>query len=288
MSLTNQKTYQEFINDILETRGRFACEGYHERHHIKPRCLGGTNDEENLIDLYAGEHYEAHKLLAQENPHNQALNYAWAMMATCVGSFSNKRDYKPSAEDYEKAKKIYTDGLSARLKGVEFTEEHKEKISQALKGRKFSDSHRENLSKNHADYSGEKHPMFGKHHSEESRRNMSAGQQNRSDEWRRKQSESHKGIKHTEEWKKMMSERYSGENAPNYGRIMARGKENPNSCVLVCDGVLFYGFRECAQYYGLKSAGNICSFLRGIKPMPQKWRDRGLRWASEVEVDAAK
>ena len=46
------KTYKEFINSILESRGRFACGGeYYERHHIIPKCIGGTNDEENLIDF---------------------------------------------------------------------------------------------------------------------------------------------------------------------------------------------------------------------------------------------
>ena len=75
-------TYEEFINNILETRGRFACgEEYHERHHIVPKCMGGTNDEDNLIDLFAREHYEAHRLLVLENPNNHKLAYAWSMMA---------------------------------------------------------------------------------------------------------------------------------------------------------------------------------------------------------------
>ena len=61
-------TYNEFIQNILDVRGRFGVpEGeYKERHHILPKCMGGNDDESNLIDLYAREHYEAHKLLAQE------------------------------------------------------------------------------------------------------------------------------------------------------------------------------------------------------------------------------
>ena len=31
--------YQNYIMQILNTRGRFGCgEEYHERHHIVPRC----------------------------------------------------------------------------------------------------------------------------------------------------------------------------------------------------------------------------------------------------------
>lgn len=67
-------TYQNFINNILNTRGRFNCgKEYHERHHIIPKCLNGTNDKNNLIDLYAKEHFIAHKLLALENPNNIKL-----------------------------------------------------------------------------------------------------------------------------------------------------------------------------------------------------------------------
>ena len=54
-------TYNEFIDNILKSRGRFCCgDEYHERHHIVPKCMGGTNDKENLIDLFAKEHYVAH------------------------------------------------------------------------------------------------------------------------------------------------------------------------------------------------------------------------------------
>lgn len=59
-------TYKEFIDNILETRGRFACgDEYHERHHIVPKCIGGGNEELNLIDLYAREHFIC---LCQEHP----------------------------------------------------------------------------------------------------------------------------------------------------------------------------------------------------------------------------
>ena len=61
--VNNMLTYNEFINNILNTRGRFNCGAeYYERHHIQPRCLNGSDEEDNLIDLYAREHFIAHKL----------------------------------------------------------------------------------------------------------------------------------------------------------------------------------------------------------------------------------
>lgn len=85
-------TYEEFINNILETRGRNECgDEYYETHHIIPKCMGGSNDKENLIDLFAREHFEAHRLLALENPENEKIIYAWWAMCTLPGSSKKKR-----------------------------------------------------------------------------------------------------------------------------------------------------------------------------------------------------
>ena len=71
-------TYNEFIQDILNTRGRFNCgDEYHERHHIVPKCIDGTDTKDNLIDLFAREHFISHKLLAEENQDNYKLKYAY-------------------------------------------------------------------------------------------------------------------------------------------------------------------------------------------------------------------
>ena len=69
-----ETTYKDFIDGIIQTRGRFNCgDEYHERHHILPKCMGGTDCKDNLIDLYAREHFEAHRLLALENPDSDKL-----------------------------------------------------------------------------------------------------------------------------------------------------------------------------------------------------------------------
>ena len=139
-------TYEEFIQNILNTRGRFACgEEYHERHHIVPRCMGGTNNENNLIDLYAKEHFEAHRLLAVENPCNSNLVYAWNMMRN-----SKNKDYEITAEEYEEVKKV----LSSAASGD----------GNPFYGKKHSQETREIMSKNHANIFGENNPFYGKHH----------------------------------------------------------------------------------------------------------------------------
>lgn len=62
---------------------------------------------------------------------------------------------------------------SLHHKGKKFSEEHKRKLSEALKGKPRSEETKRKISENHADFSGENHPMYGKTHSEETRRQIS-------------------------------------------------------------------------------------------------------------------
>lgn len=130
-------TYNEFIQAILDTRGRFNVpEGeYKERHHIIPKCMGGTNDKANLIDLYAREHFIAHKLLAEENPDNYDLLLAWWCMS--IVSNEDEQRYTLTPEEYEEVK----------IKFAAY-------ISQTRQG--------------------ENHPFYGKHHTEEAIEKISA------------------------------------------------------------------------------------------------------------------
>ena len=127
-------TYDEFIWGIIDKRGlRGTEEGkYKERHHIIPRCLGGTDAENNLIDLYADEHLMAHKLLALENPQNSGLvNGYWLMCNTQCGEFC-------TPEEYAQIKETYSKLCSARMK-EEFKNdaEKSRKFGQINKGKHF-------------------------------------------------------------------------------------------------------------------------------------------------------
>lgn len=153
------ETYKEFINNILKSRGRFSCGNeYHERHHILPRCIGGSNNNDNLIDLYAHEHFIAHKLLVIENPNNDKLVYAWWMMSHVKDK--NQERYELTPEEYEEAKKA-------------FSEVHGKIVSESLKGHKVSIESRAKISNNHADVSGQNNGMYGKHHTEEAKQKVS-------------------------------------------------------------------------------------------------------------------
>jgi hypothetical protein len=137
--------------------------------------MNGGNEEENLIDLFAREHFIAHKLLAHENKDNKSLVFAWTCMAFPANKYEHRCEISP--EEYEEAKKAISQAMSGRKlsdetknklsaiktgkpcseksklrtsethKGVPFSEEHKKKISESLTGRVFSDEHKLNISK---------------------------------------------------------------------------------------------------------------------------------------------
>ena len=124
-----EETYEQFIQNILDTRGRFACgDEYHERHHIIPKCMDGSDEEENLIDLLAREHFVAHKLLALENPNNDKLAYAWNRMCN-----SKNGDYHITAEEYEKARIAFARFASESKKGKPRSKETCDKLSRHMK-----------------------------------------------------------------------------------------------------------------------------------------------------------
>lgn len=62
-------------------RGRNLPAGtYVERHHVIPKCMGGSNDACNLVDLLPEEHFVAHQLLAKAYPQHYGLQGALRTM----------------------------------------------------------------------------------------------------------------------------------------------------------------------------------------------------------------
>ena len=177
-------TYEEFINNILETRGRNGCgEEYHETHHIVPKCMGGSNDEDNLIDLFAREHFEAHRQLALENPENEKLTYAWWCMSVQTNEYTKER-YKITAEEYEEARKFCSNIRSKSIIGK----------NNPNYGHRWSDDQKKKLSNL---MSGKNGSFYGKRHTEETKTKIRESNKGKivSDETRRKISESRIGEK---------------------------------------------------------------------------------------------
>lgn len=152
------KHYNLLIN---KAKSRSGLEGYKERHHIIPRCMGGTDEPDNLIDLTAREHYLAHLLLLKMYPKNHKLAYAVHLMTSSTKfQIRNNRSYEWVRKKVSEANSNILKGkkraprskewslkISNSLKGRNLSDEHKSAIANTLKGVKKSDSMRKNMSK---------------------------------------------------------------------------------------------------------------------------------------------
>jgi hypothetical protein len=83
----NYKRHYTLLIERAKTRP--VITDYKEVHHIIPRCLGGNDVLENLVELYPEEHFLAHLLLVKIYPGNHKLVNAAAMM--CVSSIHKGR-----------------------------------------------------------------------------------------------------------------------------------------------------------------------------------------------------
>jgi len=175
------------------------------------------------------------------------------------------------------------DGSSGKIT----SEKTKRILSEKKKGRHPSRETRNKMSKiRKGKYSGESHPFYGKHHSEEWKKKQSEklkGEDNPnygkhpSEKTRKKQSEKLKGENHpmfgrhhSEETKRKQSEKLKGENHPMFGKhpseetrkLMSekhRGENSPNSILTKKDiikiridlreGILTQ--REIAEKFGV-------------------------------------
>lgn len=77
--------------------------GYIEKHHIIPKCLGGSDDIENIAKLTPEEHYIAHLLLVKIYPTNESLTYAAIKMTVATSTVKrNNKLYGWLKKKYQK------------------------------------------------------------------------------------------------------------------------------------------------------------------------------------------
>jgi hypothetical protein len=126
-------------------------EGYVERHHVVPKCMGGNNDATNIVALTAREHFVCHLLLIRMSPNEYRAKLVYAA-------------WQQSRPSKNKTVKV-TNRTYALLR---------EQMSISYTGQKrapFSAEARKNISEGHK---GEKNHMFGKTRTTEEKAKMSA------------------------------------------------------------------------------------------------------------------
>lgn len=146
------KAYTQLV-DKARSRSLENC--YVEHHHIIPKSEGGDDDESNIVNLTAREHYIAHLLLAKI--YDDFKMYA-AVIFMQTGAHK-RRKFKFNSHLYEKLRHSF----SIKSRGRHHSKETKKKMSQALSGRTFSEETKKKISQANR----------GKKHSEETKKKIS-------------------------------------------------------------------------------------------------------------------
>jgi hypothetical protein len=193
--------YNIHYTRLIERARCRTINGYTEYHHIIPRCIGGTNDPINLVDLTPEEHLVAHLLLVKIY-NNPSLIYAAKWM---INRVKNNKEYgwlrrkhteimsnrivsdetrqKMSAAQQNRPKEVQDKityaqqnrsvevrkNMSEAQMGHRVTEDTKEKLRQANLGKNHTEETCKKISRSHI---GENNHFYGKTHSDESKQKM--------------------------------------------------------------------------------------------------------------------
>ena len=137
--MTANKYYNIYNSIIERAKSREKLLGYTERHHIVPRSLGGSDEQDNLVELTAREHFIVHMCLARftTGKDRKAMITAARYMAVVADKNPNQQRY--TSRLYEIAKQDYVENV---LKGhpvwyseKNWSEETNRKRSETMKKR---------------------------------------------------------------------------------------------------------------------------------------------------------
>lgn len=180
--------YDDIIRSA-KSRGldKTAVSYYTEKHHIVPRCLNGSDEDSNLVLLSYKEHIIVHMLLYSIYPDNRDLFLSFSLLVQLdpregLLDLSVSLDY---LEDLKITRSEFMRGEKNPMKNPEISV----KVSAAKKGKEgsfkghhHSEETKKILSQRTKDlgWTGDKHPMFGKHHTQETKDKISKANKGKS------------------------------------------------------------------------------------------------------------
>ena len=115
MHIFTENKYTRWYYNIINRAITRPPVGYSETHHIIPKCLGGSNNLENLVSLTAREHYLCHLLLpkmVEGQARHKTLFALWRM----VHGSSDQKRHKVNSLQYSKIKLAMSKSIAAQNK----------------------------------------------------------------------------------------------------------------------------------------------------------------------------
>ncbi len=144
--------YEKIYNRLIQSAFGRLREDYEylERHHITPLCIGGVDDDSNIVLLTAREHFVAHQLLTKIHPDTPSLIYAAHRMTL----FAEHQRDRSKNRMYSWLKNRLYAAQSAKLKGKSWEEiygaakahDMKERLAESKRGKTHSAQHIRNNS----------------------------------------------------------------------------------------------------------------------------------------------
>ncbi|MDQ0022914.1 hypothetical protein J2X90_000700 [Variovorax paradoxus] len=150
--------YLRHYNALVQRARTRTLDGYVERHHVTPRCIGGGDEAENIVALTPEEHFVAHQLLVKIYPNEAGL--VFAAFAMTRGRPGNKwfgwlrRKFSLRMSDVWRGKKRppFTAEHRGKISAVQLGRvrgphsiEHRAKMSEAHRGKTLTQEHRDKL-----------------------------------------------------------------------------------------------------------------------------------------------
>ena len=136
--------YQKIYDRLVRRGQNRILEGYSEKHHIVPRCIGGTDDATNLVLLTPEEHYLCHLLLVKIHPNNiRLVKAAMFMVSANKNQKRNNKaygwlkrqyaDYMSGPNNPSKLNGVWNKGVTGYKNTVNFSDEFLKQTSDRMK-----------------------------------------------------------------------------------------------------------------------------------------------------------
>ncbi|MHA2407450.1 MAG: HNH endonuclease signature motif containing protein [Candidatus Ranarchaeia archaeon] len=107
--------YSLIYEQLIENRRiNQITDEYVERHHIIPKSLGGSDENDNIVSLSGREHYIAHLLLHKIHNRKETAYALWMMQ--CKSHTNDKRPHIKNSRMYEWARKEFSKHISKSAK----------------------------------------------------------------------------------------------------------------------------------------------------------------------------
>ena len=254
LKIISQEVLQYYINNpeiakedykkiTTNNRGldKTILDGYYEIHHVIPKCMGGTSEDNNLVLLTYEEHIKAHMLLYAINLEVSGLMIAFKSMLA-IKSIHNV-DLEADVSILSKLKEEFSDYISGDNNPMRNPE-----VVMKFKGENNPSKTKE-VREKHSKILKESNPMKNPKTVEKMRRSKLGVKATR--ESRLNQSLSKMGRKMSEEQKKLISDKRKTMGIHLSEESKTKMRESKNSRYKGPDGTIYNSLSSAARSVGV-------------------------------------